>query len=195
MVDSTLFGNFIFAAFVLPYIYTALRILSHTLWKRKKPTFHNLQLIGFLSILVVIIIIIVSSILFSNSIINKNKNNPPEIELTTNKIQITSERIESLDFATVTTTIKSEYQVLKYDIAILSTATIPIYSSNYPFTYFSKSNEVSFNLPENPPNDITITYIADRENENAFEINAYMLHDSQIYLEEIIYYVPRLGNN
>lgn len=185
-IDSSLVGNFLFAVFAMPFIYTALRILSHTLWKRKKPTFHKVQVIGVLIVLIITIILMTISALFSDIYISKYKKEPTQIIQSENKVKVSVNASETLDFVKASATIESLLPVLKYDISIISSSPIPIYSSNYPFTYFDITNGVSFNLPENPPNSITITYIADMGNKNDFIIKAYMKGDNSIIVEDLI---------
>lgn len=80
-------------------------------------------------------------------------------------------RTEFLGMNTNRIKISSKKKVLKYEVKIINEADIPIYESSYDYKMLD-NNEISFFIPNYPPQNITIDYVSENESKSKIVIES-----------------------
>ena len=167
LVNGNLFVNLILSLFILPLAFMIMRIILSV--KRKHHIKRQIIKLGILGIILVSFLVCVA---FFNNHLEKNNSLTKEtvhfVESNEDLANFSLISDSSIGFSDNKLTIQALEDVLYYEIKIFSDSTFPIFSSNFPFSFFETENAAQFNLAENPPKDFTLEFLT--EDGAAFQI-------------------------
>lgn len=78
--------------------------------------------------------------------------------------------------------VSSEKDIIRYDVFITNEKEIPIYESNFDFTY-STDSTVHLTIPDFPPKNFEIIYSADTNSDESLRIDAYFVENGVLLHE------------
>ena len=130
--------------------------------KRKHHIKRQIIKLGILGIILVSFLVCVA--FFNNHLEKNNSLTKETVHFTESNEDLANFSLisdSSIGFSDNKLTIQALEDVLYYEIKIFSDSTFPIFSSNFPFSFFETENAAQFNLAENPPKDFTLEFLTE----------------------------------
>ena len=179
LVNGNLFVNLILSLFILPLAFMIMRIILSV--KRKHLIKRQIIKLGILGLILVSFLVTVS--LFNNHLEKTNYLTKDTVHFTNSNEDLAEFSLfsdSSIGFSDNKLEILALEDVLYYEIKIFSDSTFPIFSSNFPFSFFETNNAAQFNLAENPPKNFTLEFLTEENASFQVEVKVYAKKTSSI---------------
>jgi hypothetical protein len=173
LVDGNFFINLILSLFILPFTFMVMRIILSF----KKRIYVKRQIIKLLILILIFVALLITTICINSNLKNKKSLSNQSVEFVSTDKDLASFSLSSetsIGFSDNKLEIKSLENVIYYEIKIFSDFSFPIYSANFPFSFFETQNAAQFNLAENPPQKFTLEFLTAENQDFNIEITAYV---------------------
>ncbi len=173
LVDGNFFINLILSLFILPFTFMVMRIILSF----KKRIYVKRQIIKLLILILIFVALLITTICINSNLKNKKSLSNQSVEFVSTDKDLASFSLSSetsIGFSDNKLEIKSLENVIYYEIKIFSDFSFPIYSANFPFSFFETQNAAQFNLAENPPKNFTLEFLTAENQDFNIEITAYV---------------------
>ncbi len=171
VLNSSFIINLLLACFMLPFQIMVIRILTRLkLWGVRSKT--NKKKIAKQSIVVisVVVCITVVSVIFVQTQSTSKFRQTDAVEDINESFNLVNTQKTQFGNILQTLEIRSEMEVIRYDIELKSDNIIPIYDANYPYDILSKPLSAIFTLDEYSPNPLVLNFTT----QNNTDIHCYI---------------------
>ena len=172
LVDGNFFINLILSLFILPFTFMVMRIILSF----KKRIYVKRQIIKLLILILIFVILLITTICINKNLKDNKILSTESVEFVSTDKDLASFSLSStnsIGFSDNKLIINSIENVIYYEIKIFSDFPFPIYSANFPFSFFETQNAAQFNLAENPPKNFTLDFLTEEDEDFTIEIKAY----------------------